>query len=1420
MKTAYPIWMRTEGLGMNNVCRLTAAPLSFPRRRESSVCKVRRFLKRLDSRLRGNDGLRGKATGLVLLLAIAGMAGCPFSQPVLSVSPGALSFNADRLSAKVSVSNEGSGTLTWSIESQPDWLAISTSGSSITVDSTMVDVQAILAGLAPGPYQGQIRIRSNGGNRGIAVSVLVVATPVLEVAPATLDFGGSEETATFSIRNAGAGALSWKIGTLPSGFSVSEMAGSVEGNATKSIVVTLNRGGLAPGTQLNGSIPIESNGGSQSVSVSARVQALTVKPTLLDFGGQLEQLSFTLQNTGGTSLQWSINSGQMPAWATLTPNTPSGTIASLAAQTIQVTLNRTGLASGTATGEIRITSDSGDEIVRLKAEGPKPVLVAEPTTIDFGESDASAIFEIRNDGTGTLDWTIQEGSGAATAWTQGDLPWLAVDVTSGKTDSGQKNTITLQVDRTKVAANAKAPYVGTLRVSSTGGGEAFVTLSMFALPPTLQVLPVKLAFETTRVNRKLAIWNGGLGSIAWQISAQDKPAWAAFTPAQGTVSGETADSVSVTVDRTGILPADQDYVWNMQVTGQDGTGAAVAGVSVAVSMNVARTAAISIDTGNVDDTGIAFVPFGSTENSATFMIGNQGTASLSWSIDTTRSQLLTDPTRLPDWVTSIEPTQGSLAVLKAVMITVKVDRKGLFSGDARFTLNIISNDPAHPTVPVRLEMQVPLRPLITVKTPTIDLGLYGVSESFRVFDDGPPGSILNFQISSDKPWLYFFPETGTSTLGPVDINNDVAISVNRSQLEGTGGSGVLTITAFETDETGKRVVLEDVAPAKVTVTVQAAPLTFEAAPARMRIPSLVRFIVLMRDIAYQALPLTQEMMNNVIDGFALFESGIALERLETSQFLTSANRLKTDVIVLLDYSGSMWDAAKSVSDDTIAKASDPLQVLYNKCVASLISELPATYTIGLMEFHERGQPSRRVLGSDGGGFFTRNKSLLLARLNSIAITDHGATELLPAVEDATSELALGPTGENLIPFDDADVRAIICITDGRLTTPPGAINTTQGLLSDAKVRFFPIGWGNAVLHQPLAQISSGTGGHYYPCTMQDTMRDGQSVALPDANALYGWCNTSLTDSCDQSVAKDFQSQVVLSYVTLSEDVGVTVRVDATFDDPNDGQACLPEQGVITGTLGQDLQFFGITGDVRLGQISLRSDEIRNGRAGLVVHADYMPRNITSLGFTITSPQAFTVTKAADADGGIVEGWTLTAGSEGKYTLGSGQPLQYGAFGDLLNLDFSGIPANVQSFDVAFQVTNPVYDANNPEGKYFTFPDGITLSAASSFAPAFPTQRVVWHDDTSTFDVMNVGGSNVQAGVQLVWQVWGKPPFIAAISLESGAVASTTAVQTAKVTYYDTPYSGQTTGNITLKFTAGTVSTAPIFWDLPVSLKAK
>ncbi|MCX5771292.1 MAG: hypothetical protein NTZ09_13635, partial [Candidatus Hydrogenedentes bacterium] len=223
--------------------------------------------------------------------------------------------------------------------------------------------------------------------------------------------------------------------------------------------------------------------------------------------------------------------------------------------------------------------------------------------------------------------------------------------------------------------------------------------------------------------------------------------------------------------------------------------------------------------------------------------------------------------------------------------------------------------------------------------------------------------------------------------------------------------------------------------------------------------------------------------------------------------------------------------------------------------------------------------------------------------------------------------------------------------------------------------------------------------------------------------------------------------------------GITVRLDASFDNPNDDNGvCLVDQQTISGSLTQkNFDFMAIAGDERLGQISMRSDGIQAGATRVVIRAEYMPRNVSKLEFEIDSGGLpFTAQLAPAIAGGLVESWSLS-NLLNVYTLESnppGTPLLYGAYGDLLYLDFVGLPPG--DLTVFVNVLDPVI-SDDPFSKYFDCPDSITVGADGVLAPADPTPMLNVTSlnlgtDLNGGDIIlrNVGGHHSDTGVWLDW----------------------------------------------------------------------
>lgn len=203
---------------------------------------------------------------------------------------------------------------------------------------------------------------------------------------------------------------------------------------------------------------------------------LSISNDTLDFGQISTSKVFTISNSGDADLSWSITSGTSSWIDSYSPD--SGTILADSSE-VTLTIDRTGLASGTYSAEIYITSNGGDDTVFVTMAVPVveiPVLSPSTNTIDFGAINTIGTFIISNSGNIDLSWSI----------TSDNSSWLvSISPESGTilTDSSE---VTITIDRIGLASGA---YSAEIYISSNGGDDTiFVTMEV----PTVQELVLTL----------------------------------------------------------------------------------------------------------------------------------------------------------------------------------------------------------------------------------------------------------------------------------------------------------------------------------------------------------------------------------------------------------------------------------------------------------------------------------------------------------------------------------------------------------------------------------------------------------------------------------------------------------------------------------------------------------------------------------------------------------------------------------------------------------------------------------------------------------------------------------------------------------------------------------------------------------------
>ncbi|MDQ3398717.1 MAG: S8 family serine peptidase, partial [Deinococcota bacterium] len=469
-----------------------------------------------------------------------------------------------------------------------------------------------------GDYSATLNVTSNGGSASVPVSLRVDeelshSNPRLRLSTTSVDFGSSDMTRSLTVRNAGdaGSALNWSLDISYEGaeeeagwLSVDPMSEITLVNTLSTVTLTARREGLAPG-DYRATLAVRSNGGNDSVAVLLRVPeenganprpALMLSTSELDFGSGISSGALALSNTGeaGSALNWSLDISydeEEAGWLMVEPasgSTPSGAVT-----TLDLTVERAGLAPGDYSATLNVTSNGGSASVRVSqrvTEGsepaPPPALGVSSQQVNFGSSDTTRTLTLTNTGAAgsTLTWSLDlayEGVGG----------WLNVSPASGSTPAEGASTVTLSATR---AGLAPGNYRAVLSLTSNGG-DASITVRLRVrdgqTPGELDysVSPEVLEFGATEIGQAFIISNNHSAAIAWAAAA-DAP-WLSIINPSSEERGQPlepgrSDTVQVRVERSALAPGGHQAT--ITVTAADSADPSLSGVrTIGVTVQVA-----------------------------------------------------------------------------------------------------------------------------------------------------------------------------------------------------------------------------------------------------------------------------------------------------------------------------------------------------------------------------------------------------------------------------------------------------------------------------------------------------------------------------------------------------------------------------------------------------------------------------------------------------------------------------------------------------------------------------------------------------------------------------------------------------------------------------------------------------------------
>lgn len=730
-----------------------------------------------------------------------------------------------------------------------------------------------------------------------------------------------------------------------------------------------------------------------------------------------------------------------------------------------------------------------------------PQLAATPLSTTFGATDLTRNVFVRNTGGGALNWTVETvvRAGADAPWVPGTIPWLTVSPASGVATNGT-DRIELSVSR---AGQAVGIYNNTGIRIVTNGGTQIIPVAM-SVQSVLSVNPAIVPVSPTATTAGFTVRNAGLETLAWEalfLPDPDNPASArpiaaadgvTVSPNPGSTAPNGTTQVSVAFEA-----GRADFALRVRSAGGDATvrfrfGATLEGLA-------GRPSPLPL---YVDNTPVGAGQPPRTQTATNLRIANTGPAQRNWTlrvVDKLRPE--TTPSIRLSQTTGSTPAGGESVVQVAVIDAAQVE-----IGSGFYELLLQSGEGIQ-IIPITLEVLI--LPAIAISEPPLpntprpeivaidllDFGRTEVQQVFYVANVGPTTSRLQFRIthpdqdvenpliidvrplqatSEVEQGVFFHPQFQNRLINATPV----VVTVDRTRLTEDVEFRELTIQAVDADFNN---VIEAVAPKSLRVRVERQPLAVQGAANRARPPFLMRFVFQLRDSLGRAIP-TQTPADLDRIRFVVQEEGQVLDPNETGIFVSPPTTGYGDgnlyftgnAVLMLDYSASMRFAGTDRPNNPLAPGEALAQV--RDAAIQFIDDMPPGYKLALMYHSRRQQPNRLIHP------LSEDKESLKAALSSftIPVTESLQSDIRDAVAEAV-ELLAGQNSIDTLPFDDADVNAVIYITDGRDNASARSVQDLSQFAQDNLVRLFPLSYsaGSGSDIADLIVLATDTGGHFH-----------------------------------------------------------------------------------------------------------------------------------------------------------------------------------------------------------------------------------------------------------------------------------------------------------------------------------------------------
>ena len=260
----------------------------------------------------------------------------------------------------------------------------------------------------------------------------------LEIAPTSLNFGTTQNQLSVTITNRGTEETAWSLDLgACKWLSANPVSGRIGAGKTQAIIFSVDRSLLQKDETTV--VTLSAFGNSYPMNVSCAIVqnkgVMNVSPTVLSFGEDANEMSFTIKNLGNANLNW-YTQGLSESCLSLSEN--NGTLSSGVSKVIRVSLNRNLLDGDLSTSFIVSDGNTDQEILVMATKKiMRPIMNVTPSILDFGDSSTSKTFTISNSGSADLHWSLTNASNEC----------LSYSTTSGTISPAGSTTVTVTLNR-------------------------------------------------------------------------------------------------------------------------------------------------------------------------------------------------------------------------------------------------------------------------------------------------------------------------------------------------------------------------------------------------------------------------------------------------------------------------------------------------------------------------------------------------------------------------------------------------------------------------------------------------------------------------------------------------------------------------------------------------------------------------------------------------------------------------------------------------------------------------------------------------------------------------------------------------------------------------------------------------------------